>query len=519
VSTTLAGSESFTALRAAPHVATGLRWEKPAVIFALAAIFLAHLAPLTFVDPDLFHEMSLAREMFATGSLPLDDRFAYTPTVYPSVHHEWGTGVVLYLVAQALGAPGIMLLKYLLTFAVAAGCFVCAQRRGGTFPIVAMLSFIPVVGGCMGFTTIRAQLLTMACLAATLTALEQDRQGKRRWMLWWLPMYVAWLNLHAGFVVGGGLVAVHAFEQLVRRQPFVHFIPLGAAMAALVMVTPYGALYYPYLAHGLLMPRPMIIEWQPLWKAEPATLFYVYFLFSALVATYAVLQIGWRRASGVLLLAVSAYAAVKHTRHVSIYFVVWLAYVPSWLEQTRIGRIIDKAWQRYSLFIGVAAIMVGVLSTAQVIPSEPWRMKIPTKPRDEALGRPMYPTGAVEYLQAIDFRGNLMVPFVPGGFVSWKLHPHVKVSIDGRYEVAYVPGTLEENENMYQGRDGWADTLAKHPTDVLLVPRATPLAEKISEHAGWQRFYRDLAYDMYTRPGLTLEPLDRGSVTVRGVFP
>jgi hypothetical protein len=94
-----------------------------AALAALGGLFLLYLCQLTFVDPDLWHEMALFGEALEQGGIPLADSFAYTPTIYPVVHHEWGTGAILYLVADRFGAPGIMVLKYLLTFVVAVCCF------------------------------------------------------------------------------------------------------------------------------------------------------------------------------------------------------------------------------------------------------------------------------------------------------------------------------------------------------------------------------------------------------------
>ena len=59
---------------------------------AMAAAFLAGIAHLTFLDPDMLHGMALIRESLRIGHLPLADGFAYTPTVYPVVHHEWAAG-------------------------------------------------------------------------------------------------------------------------------------------------------------------------------------------------------------------------------------------------------------------------------------------------------------------------------------------------------------------------------------------------------------------------------------------
>ena len=69
-----------------------------AVAFALLAIVLGVAAKNMVVDLDLFHEMSLYRQMESENRMPRTDAFAYTPTVEPVVHHEWATGAVLSLI-------------------------------------------------------------------------------------------------------------------------------------------------------------------------------------------------------------------------------------------------------------------------------------------------------------------------------------------------------------------------------------------------------------------------------------
>ncbi|HEX4128612.1 MAG TPA: hypothetical protein VHZ24_01130 [Pirellulales bacterium] len=486
-------------------------------LVAVAGLFLLNLCELSFVDPDLWHEMALARESLELGRLPLEDRFAYTPTVYPVVHHEWGNGAILYVVATTLGAPGIMALKYTLTAAIAGLCFYIARRRGAS--TVTIVSLVPaiILAGCYGFTTIRAGLFTMLFLAALLAMLDRDRHGDRRWMALWLPLFVVWLNVHAGFVVALAVVATHALEQYVRQRPWLHLAALEAAMLALVAVNPYGLDYYPYLLEAVTMDRPMILEWAPLWKNDPTT--FLVYLVSVLIVVYALQKAGWRRMPGLFVLSLMAYAALRHTRHLSLYFVVWLCYVPAWLEATPLATLMVRVWHRRRAWVAGFAAVVSIVSLAACLPRAPWRMRVPVTLADELTGRPMYPAGAVEYLERADFRGNMMVPFVPGGYVMWKLHPKVKVSLDGRYEVAYRPGILEENEALYRAHDGWQATLTKYATDLVLVPRSTQLAEVIGSADGWHRVYRDGAYELYARPGLDLAAVDHGDETIKASFP
>lgn len=493
------------------------RWTILAASIALAAMFLLHLGDLTFVDPDLWHEMALYREGLALGYLPLEDRFAYTPTIYPSVHHEWGTGAILYAVATLAGGPGLMVLKYLLVVGVTATTLTCARRCGASWPVILSLAAPAIWIGIIGFTTIRAQLFTLLFIALLAGFMAQDRQGGRRWMVCWVPLFVLWLNLHAGFIVGLGLLAVHTVEQALRGQPMRHLLLLAPVLGLAIVVNPYGWSYYPYLAHALTMARPLITEWAPLWTAE-RTMFLIYLL-SMLVLAYAFHQLGWQRMPGLLVCLVTALAALRHTRHISIYAVVWLCYVPGWIEQTSLAPALCSLWTKRQRMVVCGAVILAGLCFVQAWSTEPWRLRIPAATGDEAFGRPLYPVGAVEYLEQQRFEGNLMVPFVPGGYVSWKLHPRVKVSIDGRYEVVYQRGLLEESVHFYEARPGWQDTLAKYPTDLVLAPRSSRLATCLAEESVWRRVYRDDAYDLYARPGLALPTVERSGATLVGSIP
>jgi hypothetical protein len=105
-------------------------WAGWAVASALLALALGILANIRVIDLDVFHEMALIREALALGRIPTEDLFAYTPTVSPSVDHEWGTGAVLYLATVVLGGGtyGLAVLRLVLLAAIAA-CVVATARR------------------------------------------------------------------------------------------------------------------------------------------------------------------------------------------------------------------------------------------------------------------------------------------------------------------------------------------------------------------------------------------------------
>src|SRR4051794_32729826 len=129
--------------------------------------------------------MALAREIFSLHHVPQKDLFAYTPTVFPVVHHEWGTGVLLYLATKAFGAPALLAIRYLLAFSTIALASRIALRRGGVLACVALVAFLVAIPLSNGFTTVRGQDFTLYFTCVLLFLLEWEREGRLAWVYVW----------------------------------------------------------------------------------------------------------------------------------------------------------------------------------------------------------------------------------------------------------------------------------------------------------------------------------------------
>jgi hypothetical protein len=223
----------------------------------------------------------------------------------------------------------------------------------------------------------------------------------------------------------------------------------------------------------------------------------------------------------------TAVLAFQHRRHLPIYAIVWISYVPAWLGPTTLGRKIEQLWNNHIRFLITFWVILGILGGAYACEKRFWALRIPTMSHEASEGATVYPVGAVAYLADNGFHGNLMVPFGTGAFVSWRLYPAVRVSIDSRYEVAYPAGTLEESVRFYRAKDDWAVTLAKYRTDAVLLPWWSPLAEPLANapdytgSTGWRKVYKDDAYAVYVRRGLAhhYPSIDRSVEPILGSFP
>lgn len=457
----------------------------------------------------MFHEMALAREAVKRVRVPEVDFFAYTPTISPVVHHEWGTGLILFVVTRQFGVAGLIILRYLLAFSTAALVAWIARRRGGSWACIAMVGVLAALPLANGFGTVRAQNFTLLLTGMLLALLEWNEKGVRAWICLWIPVYVVWLNLHGGFVAGVALFSAFIFEALIRgrRGNLPRLVAVLAAMFALTLVNPYGIAYPRYIIHAITMPRPQITEWAPIWHAGPPAI--AAFAAIGVLFLYSLLRLGWQSMTGCLMVAAALGMAALHLRHASLAALVACCYLPAWLAMTPLGVAADNLCTRRPGTCSIAASTVALICIVLTLHNAPWRLPVPANGEDWTRHEPVvYPAGATDYLRNQHVTANVMTPFLVGGFVSWKCYPQVKVSIDGRYEVAYEPSLLTEISDFYAGKTGWRQTLERYPTDLVLVPRPSRLLALLADQTAWTVVYRDDAYELWARPGLKLPVVD-----------
>ncbi|MEJ2725099.1 MAG: hypothetical protein P8175_10735, partial [Deltaproteobacteria bacterium] len=370
--------------------------------------------------------------------------------------------------------------------------------------------------------------------------IEADRKGKA-WAFWaWLPVYVVWVNIHGGFLVGIGLLILY-----VGGQFFVNYQEKGfveafiftkrriffvVATCLLALINPYGPdlLYHLWKAVTLEERTKLVPEWRPLWKISWA---YVLAWFCSLVVVvYCKPWKSVRQISEAFMIAVTAWVSLWHFRHLSIYAITWLCYAPGLVENTLLGETIKKAVKHNSKLAATIVIIIGILGTLYAIQNRFWSLRIPTKAVEHNEGVPVYPVGVVTYLEDNRFSGNLFVPFDAGSYVSWKLYPNVKVSLDSRFEAAYPVQSVIENIKLYSAEEGWQETLTKYRTDAILVPRWSKVDQEMNKNSGsirsetsskWVRVYIDDGYSLYMKSCLAkyFPQTDRQGEAIRACFP
>ena len=483
-----------------------LRWAT----FLGCGAFLCRLIAYNFVDIDIWHQMALVRESVAAGHLLKADPYAYTPTVRPWIDHEWGAGAVAYWATSWLGSRAIVVLKFLAAIGTGIMCMRCSEARGGDFRLLGACAPLAICLAYLGFLpVIRAHVYSFFLTAFWLLLLDGigARTWDRTWIIAGLAIFPLWVNLHAGFVVGLCLTAVHALEQLVRHKPVRHLLLLLLGMSFEIVLNPYGVVYFGYLKRALLMARPYAPEWGAVWSL--GGMWTAGFIAALLVAAYSAWSMGWRGMPGILVLVATAVEAAVHRKLLPLFAVTWLCYVPGYLQEAPLGKWWTEFAHQRRRFLSLAWTVFACVCLVAAIRQRPWDLAVP---------QPLYPVGPVQYLAKQKFTGNLMVPFRQGAYVSWKLYPAVKVSLDSRYEVAYPDAVVKQIFDFYEGRPDWLSVLRQFPTDAVLLPTDAPVS-RLMQETDWRHVYTDQQFQIYARPGSAFEVQDWTLTSFHGVFP
>jgi len=450
-------------------------------------------------DPDIWARLAAGKLILETGQVVRPDPFSYTPTTPEWIDHEWGAGVVFYIVAAMAGQRGLLLLKASLMFGTLTFMYLRARRATGRPP--SLIFHVLLVGAMtLGFVaSIRAQAFTFFLFSAWLYVLERAREG--RWgFAWLIPLSgVLWANLHGGFLAGVGLIVLFAGGEFIRRGPAARFGALAAITAAASLINPYGFRYWSYLLDATTMDRSTIAEWRPMNLFGSESVFLGFKILLALTAV-ALIRKAFDRdlpdPGTLATLLVTAAIGLRVARHSTFFIIASAPFVWSWLT---------SMWRRFapanSAAHGIPLAIAPVLEASYYGISRGllllWTILTLTTTPMRIVLFDEFPVRAVDFIAQNRLHGNLLVPFNFGSYAIWRLYPSCRVSMDGRYETVYQDSTFRAVRNFFGGGPGWSEFLDKFPHEIILSPRNKQVEDNMARRADWVMAYSDERHRVY----------------------
>ena len=209
--------EVFRGLRVYPDLFMNQKLLKTIVFILLLVFygsFLLYQIDLPAAD-DLPRQMKNGEDILhGRFDVLTKNVYSYTEPDQTFGNHHWGSGVIFYLLHQAVGYDGMSVFKVVLMLFTFALLFHVAAKKAD-FWLVAFLS-LPVILILLGRSSFRPEMFSYFFVALYLYFLNDlEEHPERKRIFWLIPFQLVWTNMHIFFVAGILLVGGFLFEKLV----------------------------------------------------------------------------------------------------------------------------------------------------------------------------------------------------------------------------------------------------------------------------------------------------------------
>src|SRR5215469_6688179 len=282
-----------------------LRWifSFPAMLGLLLVGVGFYVARQLSLDPDVWWHIKDGENILATHRWPTTDPYSFTVHGFPWIAFEWLGDITLAAVLRFGGVHGLELLLLVLSSAIflalyALGTLSSGKSKAGFASAVLLMPLVTAQ------FNLRPQMLGYFFLIVTMILVVRFRQGRTR-TLWLLPpLMMVWINCHASWVIGTGVLFVYWIAGLFqfqiggieakkwnpteRKQISLVFL----MSVVLLLVNPYGTelLAFPFrIQASYPVTYATIVEWFPMPFDQLVGKVFLFLMLGFVVA-----QIAWR---------------------------------------------------------------------------------------------------------------------------------------------------------------------------------------------------------------------------------
>jgi hypothetical protein len=443
---------------------------------AIASVFVAALAP-TWADPDLWGHLRFGADIVAHG-IPARDPYAFTSAPV-WVNQSWLADVLMWAGWAAGGASLLIAAKLALTCAIVGLGARHLHRSGVRGPLLELVIFVTVAALYPAVPIVRPQLFSLLGFAILLELQARSAGADARRLAWTPLVFVAWANLHGGFVLGLAELGIWLAIEIVAAREWSRRAALagvGVASVLATVATPYGIGIWRQIVAALGTPLRDVGEWRGLLETGSPAL--AVWLALVAIAAYAVVLVGIRpsRLAVLLWLAVASWSARRLLPFFGLATIWFLAPNLAELGRRRLGRASTRA---------ARPVVAGALAVAAlgIVAWNGWRVVqafdcIRMDDTNDADVR------AAEFVAANHLRGRMLTYSDWGLYAIWHFAPELRPSLDGRREFAYPLDELARHDRIYwNAPSAVADVDALAP-DYVWLPVTLPVIPTLVG-AGW----------------------------------
>ena len=414
--------------------------------------------------------------------------FSFTYPDYRQHYTSWLSDTSAYVAWRVGGDAAIQALQAVTVAATLLLVYLACRVQSAVLPSVAVL--------ILGFFVLeprvipRPHLASFAGIAACSWLIERAsaRQSARP-LLWAIPMFALWSNLHIECIFGVLLVGLFALSELVwpsaiTRRDAVRALAIAAGCAAALLVNPYGWGLFAYVHENASVPQILSIA-----ELGPAYL-PTYRAFFVYVAVAALLLLSLpRRLTLAAALAWLLFAALGF-RYLRLTPLVFLATAPVVASRLTV-------WTTRGL--DGRAVLATALAAAVFVSRVPLTTLVGGVHVGDAHPDVVFSARALAFARAESLNGPVFNSHNLGGWLAWTMYPEVRVFQDSRLQT-YPPEHFRAILEASRSQPAWDALVSGVDWAVLSVPRPNALSGAGRfPSAAWATVFEDDAVEILVR--------------------
>lgn len=455
------------------------------LFIAILCVFLACLC--VNYDYDFFARLIVGENFIENGVLPYKDFVSYTPT-HSWYDHEWGSGIIFYLILKYLGALGILVFYALMLFGTTYFVVKAQKLQRHAYPTsIIFTAVFLILFAHVNPTLVRCHLFTFFFFSMFLYILEKERKQSSK-LIWVIPpIIVFWNNVHGGVVSGLGLLLMYALGEFLNRKPWKKYLKPLVVSLPLLFINPYGIKYIKFLLSATTMKRKYVIEWWPFF-ADRHIIYYMlpslFLIFGLILNVLNSLKSKKPDYTKLIVLFVTVAEGLWHVKLLSLGIIS-----VSILCYNDICRIFRKF--KFFMRSFEKSIYYVVLFLMFLIP-----LFSPQIPRANYYAFPLY---EVEFLKINNIKGNIVTPFGLGSYAAYKLFPDNLIYMDGRYEEVYPNNVFTALRDFELAEENWNDIIKFFNTDILMPAKNVEIYEVLKHNPNWVHIFDGMLCGIFVK--------------------
>lgn len=481
------------------------QFRKCALLVALYAIppFLI-LYAVNVLDADLWWHLRTGQWIVEHRAVPHSDSFSWTGMGQPWAAYSWLFELLIFGLFRWFGLLGILGYTYVTVLAIAVALHLLIRKFERRLAQSVGLTALALVAMTRIWSP-RPWLFTILFFCIELNVLVGVRRSRKfKHLLWLLPLFALWANLHIQFLYGFCVLGAAAVEEplvrLLRNRwsdgdadkplPLRWMVLIIAGSMLAIVVNPYHFHIYSVLLDTMRLGDlyRLVSELQSLpFRSFPDWLVLLLVLGAAFV-------MGRSRKVNpfwLLLFVGSAFVSFRGNRDVWFVVIVAATIIARYAGEGFAGEGSAGRDQLSGRLLVVVCLVTALLLALTIGSYHVTNAELQKRVDG------YYPSAAVAFIEERQLSGPLYNHFNWGGYLMWNL-PRLPVSIDGRSNIHY-PDRLSRALDVWNGKPGWSSDNELSNSRLVIAQQDMALTQLLRLDDHWRIVYEDSIAAVFVR--------------------